>query len=46
MKTLLIFSDNESPLQYLIIEEDFSRFHDIVINSRRETRYEDEFKHC
>jgi hypothetical protein len=43
MKTLIIFNDIESPLQYLIVDGDYTRFNGIFVNSVNENGYEDEF---
>lgn len=43
MKTLIIYNDIESPLQFLIVDGDFSRFNGVMINSTSGTGFEDEF---
>jgi hypothetical protein len=43
MKTLIIFNDIETSLEFLVIEGDFSRFHGVLVNSTKGTGFEDEF---
>lgn len=43
MKTLIIFSDIESPIQYLIVDGDYSRFNGVVVNAVNGTGFESEF---
>lgn len=43
MKTLIILNEIESPLQYLIVDGDYSRFHGVMVNSTNGTGYENEF---
>lgn len=43
MKTLIILNDLESDLKYLIVKGDYSKFHDVCVNSTNQTGYEDEF---
>lgn len=43
MKTLIIYNDIESELEFLIVDGDLSRFHNVVLNSFNETEYEKEF---
>ena len=43
MKTLIIYTDIESPLRYLIVDGDFSRFNGVMVNSINGNGYEDEF---
>lgn len=43
MKTLIIFNDIESPIQFLIVEGDFSRFHGVMVNAVNGNGFEGEF---
>ena len=43
MKTLIIFNDLESPIQYLVVDGDYSRFHGVLVNSMNGTGFEEEF---
>lgn len=43
MKTLLILNDIESPLQFLILDGDYSRFHGVCVNSINDHKFEEEF---
>ena len=43
MKTILIYNDIESSLQYLIVEGDYSRFHGVMVNAVKGNGYEEEF---
>lgn len=43
MKTLIIYNDIESPIQFLIVDGDFSRFNGVCVNSINGTGYEEEF---
>lgn len=43
MKTLLILNDIESPLQFLLVDGDYSRFHGVNVNSTIQTGFEEEF---
>lgn len=43
MKTLIIYNDLTRPLEFLIVEGDLSRFHNVTINGLIGTGYEEEF---
>lgn len=43
MKTLIIYNDIESPLQFLLIDGDYSRFHGVSVNSTLGNGYEPKF---
>jgi len=43
MKTLVIFNDIESPLQFLIVDGDYSRFNGVIVNAVNGTGFEEEF---
>jgi len=43
MKTLIIYNDIESDLEFLIVEGDLSRFHKVIVNGLIGTGYEEEF---
>lgn len=43
MKTLIIYNDIESALQFMIVEGDYSRFHNVCVNSIDGTGFEKEF---
>lgn len=43
MKTLIIYNPLDAELQYVIIEGDFGRFHNIIVNSTVYHPYEEEF---
>ena len=43
MKTLIIYNDIESPIQFLIVEGDLSRFQGGMVNSFDGTGFEQEF---
>jgi len=43
MKTLIIYNDIESPLQFLMVDGDFSRFNGVLVNSMTGTGFENEF---
>lgn len=43
MKTLIIYNDIESPLQFLLVNGDYSRFHGVTVNAGNGTGFDDEF---
>lgn len=43
MKTLIIYNDVESPIQFLVVDGDYSRFHGVMVNAVTGTGFEDEF---
>jgi len=43
MKTLIIYNDIESPIQFLVVSGDYSRFHGVVVGGVNGTGFEDEF---
>lgn len=43
MKTLIIFNDIESPIQFLVVEGDFSRFNGVLVNAVKGNGFEAEF---
>lgn len=43
MKTLIIYDDLESPLQFMMVDGDYSRFHGVKVNAVEGTGYEKEF---
>lgn len=43
MKTLIVYNDIESALQFLIVEGDYSRFNGVAVNSTIGNGYEEEF---
>lgn len=43
MKTLIIYNDIETELKYLIVDGDYSRFHQVCVNSVKGTGFENEF---
>lgn len=43
MKTIIIYNDIENPLQFLIVDGDYSKFHGAAINSLNGTGFENEF---
>lgn len=43
IKTLIIFNDIESPLEFLLADGDYSRFHGVMVNAAKGNGFEDEF---
>ena len=43
MKTLIVFNDIESPIQFLVVDGDYSRFHGVMVNAVNGSGYEAEF---
>ena len=43
MKTLIIYNDIESPIQFLVVDGDYSRFHGVMVNSTIGNGNEEEF---
>jgi len=43
MKTLIIYNEIESPLQFLIVDGDFFRFNGVVVNAVVGNGFEEEF---
>jgi hypothetical protein len=43
MKTLIIYNDIESPLQFLLVDGDYSRFHGVMVNALNGNGFEGEF---
>jgi len=43
MKTLIIYNDIESELKYLLVEGDYRKFDNVIVNSTNGTGHEDEF---
>lgn len=43
MKTLIIYNDIISPVRFLIVEGDYSRFNGVIVNSLDGNGFEQEF---
>ena len=43
MKTLIIYNDIESPILFLVVNGDYSRFHGVMVNAVNGNGFEDEF---
>ncbi len=43
MRTLIIYSDIENPLRYIIVEGDYSRFNGVMVNAVNGNGFEKEF---
>lgn len=43
MKTLLIYNDFVSPIQFIVVDGDYSKFHGVAVNSVDGNGFEDEF---
>jgi hypothetical protein len=43
MKTLIVYNDLESPIQFLVVDGDFSRFHGVIVNAVEGSGFEEEF---
>lgn len=43
MKTLIIYNSIIEPLEFIVVEGDFSRFHGVRVNAVNGTGYEEEF---
>lgn len=43
MKTLIIYNEITSPIQFLIVEGDYSRFNGVIVNAMEGSGFEDEF---
>jgi hypothetical protein len=43
MKTLIIYNELEGPIQFMIVEGDYSKFHGVMVNVMNGTGLEQEF---
>ncbi len=43
MKTLIIYNDIESDIQFLVVDGDYSRFHGVTVNAVNGNGFEEEF---
>lgn len=43
MKTLIIYNDIESPIQFLVVDGDYSIFNGVIVNSVNGNGFEDKF---